>query len=114
MHCSIGLRMCLTGLHGDEYLLVPAEVYDGNGFAVRKVPYPPDFSMDRKNICFPPTVTDLTRLDMGKEHATLTLLCRDLSYPCIGLFSPQASAWFCEIPQAIEQPDAGIMVKRSL
>ena len=99
MHCSIGLRMCLTGLHGDEYLLLPAEVYDGNGFAVRKVP---------------PTVTDLTRLDMGKEHATLTLLCRDLSYPCIGLFSPQASAWFCEIPQAIEQPDAGIMVKRSL
>ena len=115
VYCSIGLRMCLTGLHGDEYLLLPAGVYDGNGFAVRKVPYPPDFPMDRKNICFPPTVTDIPRLDTGKENATLTLLCRDLSYPCIGLFSPQAGmAWFCEIPQAIERPDAGITVERSL
>ena len=42
-----------------DYLLVPAAVYDGNRFRIRKVPYPPMFTPGDRELDPPVTVTDV-------------------------------------------------------
>jgi len=76
----------LSGLTGDEYVFMPACIYDGNRFRVKKVPYPPFFRVDEVSPGMDITITDVPRLNIDGT-GVIEVTTGDLAVPCVGVYS---------------------------
>ena len=71
----------------EEYVMIPAAVYDGNRFDVLHTDYPPIFDSPLyfRPDC-PPVITDIPHLEKYKKTSVLGLRAGDSAAPAVCLF----------------------------
>jgi hypothetical protein len=72
----------------DNYVIMPAALYNGNRFDVLPYPYNPLFKRKDYDINKPITITDVPRLNKYKGESKAEFTTGDLSTPAIGIFYP--------------------------
>ena len=91
---------------GEDYLLVPGAIYDGNRFSVLPVPYPPMY--DATDPSGEVIVTDVPRLP------AFHLLAGDASYPALGVWDRKnGRARAVLFPDRTDLGDVGLRVEES-
>jgi hypothetical protein len=73
----------------DNYIILPAAVYNGNRFDVLKYKYPPLFKKEEYKVIMPITITDVPRLNKYKGESRIDLNTGDLTTPSIGIYFPK-------------------------
>ncbi len=69
----------------EDYLLIPAAVYDGNRFKIKKQNYPPMFDHSEYELDPPVTVTDIPHFEQEGE-SVISLRAGDSSLPAVFLY----------------------------
>ncbi|MCS7020072.1 MAG: hypothetical protein RMJ87_13915 [Cytophagales bacterium] len=129
-HASVSLVIEVNDWQTDNYVLMPAALYNGNRFESRivnyspKLPYyAPAYRMaadSLKNIPndigknVPPIISDVPRLNKSAGVSRVQLRSGDMSSPAIGIFHPrlQRACWLLTT-QATELGDTGISLEES-
>ena len=65
----------------EDYLLVPAAVYDGNRFRIKRVPYAPMFTQEDYALDPPVTSTDIPHFSQDAEESVISLRAGDGAVP---------------------------------
>lgn len=88
--CYYEIIIPYAGHSIDDYLVLPAAVYQSNRFESRSVPYPPMLEAD-VYATHPDTafITDVPRFDMDGLQSTISLCSGDLGTTVAAWFSPQ-------------------------
>ncbi|MBI9065610.1 MAG: hypothetical protein JEZ14_26740, partial [Marinilabiliaceae bacterium] len=73
----------------DNYIVMPAAVYNGNRFEVLKYSYPPLFLKEDYTVDRPVTITDVPRLNKYEGESHLDLNTGDLTTPAVGVYFPK-------------------------
>jgi len=73
----------------DNYVIMPAAVYNGNRFEVLKYGYPPLFKKEDYKVNMPVTITDVPRLNKYEGESRFDLNTGDLTTPAIGIYFPK-------------------------
>lgn len=73
----------------DNYVIMPAAVYNGNRFEVLKYTYPPLFKKEDYKVDMPITITDIPRLNKYSGESKLELNTGDMTTPSIGVYFPK-------------------------
>lgn len=85
---SVGLRAAVSGWKKENYLFLPAAVYDGNRFYSLPLPYPPYYQGSREEaLALPPVVTDIPHLSRTEPVSRIQLRSGDLSTPAAGWYN---------------------------
>ena len=97
----------------DNYVFVPASVYDGNRFAVKNIGYPPywyEKSEWRKDM--PTTTTVQPTLGLEGSGATkIELTTGNASTPLMAFFSPvKKQAWMVQTTQGNRLGNHGMLI----
>lgn len=89
---SAGLEIRISGWKRENYVFMPAAVYNGNRFESVKIPYPPFYRQpgwQGENISgvlgAPERITDILRLDREKKKSEISFLAGDMSTPAMGV-----------------------------
>jgi hypothetical protein len=84
-----GIEFDIASWSIENYVLMPASVYNGNRFDSRNLPYAP-LLRDPKDIGpdVPTIISDVPRLNNGAGPSAITQMTRDLATPAIGYYSP--------------------------
>jgi hypothetical protein len=87
---SIGVRVRLEHWSVDNYVLIPAALYNGNRFESRPLSYPPLLT-DPKDIGpnVPTIITDVPRLNISGGPSKVQLIAGDMATPAIGFYAPK-------------------------
>lgn len=72
----------------EDYLLVPAAVYDANRFRIKKIPYAPMFFPEDYGKQVPVTTTDIPHFSTGNGTSAISLRAGDGSVPAVFLYFP--------------------------
>lgn len=83
---SLALCFTLENWNQEDYLLVPAAVYDSNRFCIKKVPYAPMWRPEDYSKDCPVTTTDIPHFHHGDGESTISLRGGDSSVPGIFLY----------------------------
>ncbi len=85
--CAVSVTVELDAFTDEDYLLMPAAVYDGNRFRSLSKPYPPTFRQaDGIGPDMEATITNVPRLISG-ENSAIHLRSGDMATPCFGVYS---------------------------
>ncbi|MFH1006850.1 MAG: hypothetical protein V1800_05015 [Candidatus Latescibacterota bacterium] len=113
--CNVGVAFSFDDWSAQNYVLVPAAVYNGNRFESRPIPYPPmltdlaDIGPDA-----PPVITDVPRLNRHEGPSRIQLLTGDGSTPAVGFHAPESARGFWMLTdQHTRLGDSGITVQES-
>ena len=112
---SAGITFAFDDWSADNYVLMPAAVYNGNRFESRKTEYPPLLA-DPADIGpeTPTIISDIPRLNSREGHSGIELLARDLSTPAVGFHAPDTNKGFwCLTDEHTENGPVGISVKEN-
>ena len=74
----------------EDYLLVPAAVYDGNRFRIKQVAYPPMFGPADYDLDPPVTSTDIPHFSEEAEESVISLRAGDSAVPGVFWFDRSA------------------------
>jgi hypothetical protein len=85
---GVSVVFSLNDWSTDNYVIMPAALYDGNRFDVLPYPYNPLFKRKDYDINKPITITDVPRLNKYKGESKAEFTTGDLSTPAIGIFFP--------------------------
>jgi hypothetical protein len=107
---NVGVRLFFGEWSTENYVLLPAAVYNGNRFEARPMRYPPvlrdpaDIGVD-----VPTIITDVPRLNNHAGLSTIQQLTRDLATPAVGVYMPRSGQGLCVLTeQATRLGDTGI------
>jgi hypothetical protein len=97
----------------DNYVLIPAAVFNGNRFRSKPVPYPPiykdeeDLSLDLTTL-----ITDIPRLSLTSGSSLMEVTMQDAATPSVGFYSPslQKVFWLLTTTQT-EVGTTGVVVE---
>ena len=113
--CNVGVAFCFEDWSTDNYVLIPAAVYNGNRFESRSISYPPvlrepeDIGPD-----VPPIITDVPRLNLHEGPSRIQLLTGDGATPAVGFCAPGSGRGFWMLTdQQTRLGDSGITVEES-
>ncbi len=85
---GVGVGFSFKGWDSKNYVIMPAAVYNGNRFEVKKYHYPPFFKEEDYALDMPITITDVPRLNKHKGASRVDLNTGDLTTPAIGIYFP--------------------------
>ncbi|MBU8901530.1 MAG: hypothetical protein KOO69_02205 [Victivallales bacterium] len=112
---NAGITFSFDDWSTDNYVLMPAAVYNGNRFDSRRMEYPPlhtdvaDIGVDAPTI-----VSDIPRLNSHDGKSEIQLLARDLATPAIGFHAPKTGKGFwCLNDEHTEHGPIGMFIKES-
>lgn len=129
-NAAVSLVFEINDWQTENYVLMPAALYNGNRFESRVIGYSPklnyyapgyrmatdslkDIPQDiGKNV--PPIISDVPRLNIGEGVSRVQLRSGDMSLPAVGIFNPRTkrSCWLLTA-QATELGDTGIGMEES-
>ncbi|MCS6968989.1 MAG: hypothetical protein RMJ44_06275 [Cytophagales bacterium] len=129
-HAAVGLVFEFNQWQTENYVIMPAAVYNGNRFESRSVNYSPklpyyarfyrtaadslkDVPADiGKHV--PPIISDVPRLEIGEGVSWIQFRSGDMSSPAIGIFSPaqRRACWLMTL-QGTSLGDTGISIEES-
>lgn len=112
---NVGVSFGFHDWSRDNYVLMPAAVYDGNRFESRNFKYPPQLKAPEDlGVDIPTIITDVPRLNIHEGASRIQQLTRDLSTPAIGFFNPaQKKGLWLLTGQRTEFGDTGIDIEES-
>jgi hypothetical protein len=113
--CNAGVTFCFEDWSTENYVLIPAAVYNGNRFESRVIPYPP-ILRDQEDIGpdAPPVITDVPRLNRHEGLSRIQLLTGDAATPAVGFHAPGSKRGFWALTdQHTRIGDSGITVEES-
>lgn len=85
---GVGVKFSFQDWNSDNYVFVPAAVYNGNRFRVLDVPYPPGYKNDADRVPeLPITITNVPHLNLNGS-SKLELTTGDAATPCGGFYFP--------------------------
>lgn len=100
-----------------DYLMVPAAVYDGNRFRIRKLPYPPMFRQEDYDMNPPVTVTDIPHLAKSGEDGTISLRAGDSALPAAFVYHREEQKGFAFLypsnPMGDGRSESGCVIDES-
>ena len=112
---NAGIIFAFDDWSADNYVLMPAAVYNGNRFESRKMKYPP-LVTDAANIGSDVStiVSDIPRLNLHEGRSEIQLLARDLATPAIGFYAPKTEKGFwCLNDEHTQHGPVGIFIKEN-
>ena len=114
-NAAVAVSFQLKNWTVDNYLIVPAALYNGNRFDVLPYPYNPLFKPDDFSINRVTTITDVPRLDKSSGKSMVELTTGDMSTPAIGVYFPhkKKGLWILT-EQGNENGNHGISIKENL
>lgn len=83
---SLALEYMEEDWSGNEYVFLPAAVYDGNRMTSIKMPYPP-YHAGRGDKGWEPVITDIPHLDKDGKESRIQFCSGDMSTPAMGYYS---------------------------
>lgn len=113
---AVGLRMAVSGWKKENYLFLPAAVYNGNRFLSKPLPYPPYDQRSRDEaFSLPPVVTDIPHLSRTGQISKIQLRSGDLSTPAAGWYDrEEKKGVFLFFPHHCGKDYTGISVEEDL
>ncbi|WP_158798276.1 hypothetical protein [Pedobacter sp. L105] len=109
---SVSVNFSFDNWSVNNYVLMPAAVYNGNRVVARNIPYPSFINDPRDTgINKPQMISDVPRLDKNYKPSRIQLRTGDMSTPAIGFYDPAAKCAFWMLtPQGTKLGDSGIGV----
>ena len=115
LQSNLGVSLRFKNWSTDNYVLMPAAVYNGNRFQVKKIEYPPILTEVQDLGTHKPTIiTDIPRLNIEKGPSRIQQITRDLATPAVGFRSNETGKglWMLTT-QATTLGDSGIEVEEN-
>jgi hypothetical protein len=112
---SVGIRIRFDGWSIDNYVLIPAALYNGNRLESRPLGYPPLLT-DPKDIGpnVPTIITDVPRLNIAGGPSKVQLIAGDMSTPAIGFYAPKTrQGYWLLTDQRTSLGDTGLSMEES-
>ncbi|MEM1136872.1 MAG: hypothetical protein AAGI07_13625 [Bacteroidota bacterium] len=112
---SVSVDLIFDNWSADNYVLMPAAVYNGNRFDYRRIRYSPKL-LDPRDIGpdVPTIVSDVPKLTKGKGPSRIQQRTGDMSTPSIGFWSPESKKGFWLLTNvATELGDSGIDIEEN-
>ncbi|MBN2557413.1 MAG: hypothetical protein JXB33_01520 [Clostridia bacterium] len=95
---SVVFRFCDWEM--ENYLMMPAAVYNGNRFRSVRIKYPPSIQKEHGGgVDMQATITDVPRLETDMVDSQINLLTNDLSTPAACIFYPKKKEGFIILMQ---------------
>lgn len=92
---SVGLEFIDNEWSKDNYLLVPAAVYNGNRYKVAYKSYPPALTeQDEIGLNMPVTITDVPHLNIDEGTSQIQLKAADMATPAVCVYNPHKKRGF--------------------
>ncbi|HYA25504.1 MAG TPA: hypothetical protein VEF05_15180 [Terriglobales bacterium] len=113
---SVGVRLIVDPWSTDNYVLIPAALYNGNRFESRHLDYPPLLT-DPNDIGpnVPTIITDVPRLNIAAGPSRVQLIAGDMSTPAMGFYAPNTEQGFWLLTdQKTRLGDTGLGLEESL
>ena len=112
---GVGVAFNFDHWSKENYVLMPAAVYNGNRFKSLKMEYPPMLqNHDDIGLDIPITITDVPRLNIDEGTSRIQLITRDMATPAIGFYSPGNCQGFLLVTeQNTVLGDSGIEIEES-
>lgn len=113
---SVAIVLTVDPWSPENYVLIPAALYNGNRFESRHLEYPPLLS-DPKDIGpnVPTIITDVPRLNISSGPSRVQLVSGDMSTPAMGFYAPQTNQGFWLLTeQRTRVGDTGLGIEESL
>lgn len=88
-NAGVAVNFTFNDWNTENYVIMPAAVYNGNRFEVLKYGYPPLFKKDDYKVDCPITISDVPRLNKYQGESRLDLNTGDLTTPAIGIYFPK-------------------------
>lgn len=94
-NASVNLEFEINDWQPENYICIPAAVYNGNRFESRKIPYSPKL-IDENDIGpeKPIIITDIPRLNKNKGFSKIQLKTGSTTMPCVGIFMRERKKMF--------------------
>ncbi len=87
---AAGLRLSFSEWSEDNYVVMPAAVYNGNRFTCRAKPHhTPRPQPEDVSPCADPVITHMARLSKEQGPSRLHLIATDMATPAVGVFFPR-------------------------
>jgi len=106
---SIGIKIEFNNWDVDNYVFMPAAVYNGNRFKTYKMSYPP-LIRDSKHFAvdMPQHQSDIPHLNIDPGTSRIQFLAGDMSTPCVGVFfKDKKESFFIFAPQQVNGSEVG-------
>lgn len=113
---NLGIDLKFNNWSKENYVLMPAAVYNGNRFESRKLSYPPILKdLEDIGVDIPTIITDVPRLNKNLGISVIQQLTGDLATPAIGFHSPLTKKGFWLLTnQNTSLGDTGIEIEESI
>jgi hypothetical protein len=85
---NVGVNFAFAEWSRENYVLMPAAVYNGNRFPSRKLKYPPLVEDKDIGVNAPNVISDVPKLNIEEGESGIQLLTGDMATPTIGFYSP--------------------------
>jgi hypothetical protein len=112
---SVGVSFTFGDWNADNYVLMPAAVYNGNRFEARPMKYPPILkNAEDIGPNVPAIISDVPRLNNHAGVSRIQQLTRDLATPAVGFFAPHTALGFWLLTeQSTRLGDTGLDIEES-
>ncbi|MBQ7257512.1 MAG: hypothetical protein IJS60_07465 [Abditibacteriota bacterium] len=112
---SVGIKIDFEAWSVDNYVLMPAAVYNGNRFKTFKMDYPPLIMVkEAYDVNMPPHQNDVPRLNIDPGNSKIQLLAGDMSTPCIAIFfKDKKESLFVFGPEQVSGFECGYEIEES-
>lgn len=90
---SVALEYTEDKCSGNEYVFLPAAVYNGNRMTSIRIPYPP-YHEEKKETGWEPVITDIPHLDKEGNASRIQFCSGDMSTPAMGYYSREKKEGF--------------------
>lgn len=100
----------------ENYVLMPAAIFNGNRFKVSEQDYPPMLTKeDEIGVNIPTTITDVPRLNVSEGESKIQLRTGDMATPLVGVFEPnKKKGFFMLTTQKTTLGNSGISIEENL
>lgn len=113
---NVAVNFMFNDWSSDNYVLMPAAIYNGNRFKVSKQDYPPMMTKeDEIGANIPTTITDVPRLNVSEGESKIQLRTGDMATPIIGVFDPnKKKGFFMLTTQKTTLGNSGISIEENM
>ncbi|MBZ9686005.1 hypothetical protein G9F72_006610 [Clostridium estertheticum] len=112
---NMSVNILVNNWSKENYLLIPAAVYNGNRFKSVEIPYPPMLTKQEDiGVDIPVTITDVPRLNVANGMSRIQLRTGDMSTPAIGFHVASLNkGFFMMTTQNTSIEDLGISIEEN-
>ena len=112
---AVGVRFQVQDWSAENYVFIPAAIYNGNRFDIKKIGYPPYwYDPSEWRLDMPTTITPAPTLGKGDHHAKIELNTGNASTPLMAFHSAEKqTGWIALTTQENHWGNHGLFVEEN-